>query len=974
MSGDYSRLNSRKWPLYAATLLQQGRPLTDRDWNELAGQLSRRIHADKLDTSGPVSRSAVTPNGFALSIDASGDLLIGRGRLYVDGLLVENHGAGVRKWDSLLAEEHGDTGVRYSQQPSLPNAPALPQSGGPYPVFLDVWQREVTHILDPDLVEAALGVDTTTRVQNVWQVKIGAAGANVACATPLGFKASSGRLTTATGDVPGDANPCLIPPSGGYRGLENQLYRIEIHKAGAFGTATFKWSRDNASVETRVTELIDDSHLVVESVGRDDVLRFSDGDWIEITDDWREFAGEAGVLRRIKTIDDTTREITLDAPLTGSPFPLGKPDAQRHMRIRRWDQKGKVLDQNGHLHVDLDAPGSTGAIPITAGVSVLLENGVLATFTIDADTTVGDQQFHIFDTWSFYARTNDATIEKLDAAPPRGIHHRYVTLGLFTPPSGIETCIVETQEHGDCCCIVVAASAEASDAIQKAIDSLPNAGGCVCLKAGLHRIKQTIIIQRSNVTLVGETIGARIELEGSDALLAIVAPAGKGRISGIEISTIAFRRLGSGGQGNPIVGFSDADESAIEDCVITGPNDASGLFAWNVSAFRAERCTVESVWLGIAVLTDEASADIRIADNNIEAGETDQTYGILVGSFGDDAGLMNFVTISGNAIRRCSIGIGNSTANMVDIADNVILSEAANSFGIYCHRAWYGRSRRNQIGTKGVAIASTHGWVNRFYENAIGDSSVGIGLMQEVAPACAGNEIHRTGQAGILVIGIYTRFDVCENSLLHCGFATAPHCGIVVIGAFGELQIKGNEIINAGIAVDGKQASEPVEAIAAILVQGVTVEGNVVSYFNAMRPTDSEDRALYLSGLGLVQWSAMETGFPVLISGNRFTGSGRTALVELPLVNAQTGPMLFERVLFSNNYCFHFTQPNDSGATVMLRGRGVTATGNQIKATTPGFRSMEFNGMKGTCIGNITSGTISGITTPAGVGFNVTMN
>jgi len=91
---------------------------------------------------------------------------------------------------------------------------------------------------------------------------------------------------------------------------ENQLYRVEIHQAGTpisgtptypvpSGTATFKWSRDNASVATGVTAITATtssggspaSQLTVLTTGRDDVLSFSPGDWIEITDDYLELGG-----------------------------------------------------------------------------------------------------------------------------------------------------------------------------------------------------------------------------------------------------------------------------------------------------------------------------------------------------------------------------------------------------------------------------------------------------------------------------------------------------------------------------------------------------------------------------------------------------------------------------------------------------------------------------------------------------------
>ena len=84
-------------------------------------------------------------------------------------------------------------------------------------------------------------------------------------------------------------DPCALPPTGGYRGLENQTYRVEMHTGGPPGTATFKWSRDNGSVVQPVVEVLTGGTAIrPASFGRDSVLRFKDGDWVEITDDHRE--------------------------------------------------------------------------------------------------------------------------------------------------------------------------------------------------------------------------------------------------------------------------------------------------------------------------------------------------------------------------------------------------------------------------------------------------------------------------------------------------------------------------------------------------------------------------------------------------------------------------------------------------------------------------------------------------------------
>lgn len=560
MSGDFSRLSFDPKRHYAAVELQQGRPLTDADWNEQAALTERRVRVGMLDTVGRAVVPRTTPEGFRITLDG-GQLAIGRGRMYVDGLLVENHGssaaqrapgrgtaaplrtlsrvpflrAGSDTWDGALAERHGAAPTPFASQPFVPVAAEMPRTGS-WVAYLDVWQREVSHLQDPELMEKALGVDTTTRRQTVWQVKLhevarASAAAGATCANALDNDAAwaalvaapSSRLTTATATVPGEPDPCLLPPGAGYRGLENQLYRIEIHRGGTAGNATFKWSRDNASVETRVARIVDATHVIVDSIGKDGVLRFSDGDWVEFLDEARELSGQPGELRRIRVgngVDDATRQLTLDQALPAADFAPGVPDAARALRVRRWDQKGRVRRVDGTIHADLDASGSSGAIPVpAAGAALLLENGVTVSFSLQAG---GSGRFRSGEWWVFAARAADASIEELNAAPPRGPHHHYAKLAVLSLPDGLEDCRVpwppEPQQGEGCACTVCvspASHADGSMTLQQAIAEVQRrGGGTVCLDVGQYRLAQPLQIERAR----------SLRLRGQGSATVLVAP------------------------------------------------------------------------------------------------------------------------------------------------------------------------------------------------------------------------------------------------------------------------------------------------------------------------------------------------------------------------------------------------------------------------------------------------------------------
>lgn len=573
MPGDYTRLTFEAIKNHAQVFMQQGRVLLDSDFNEWVEILSRRIQASDLDTLGPCVVPRETPDGFRIQI-VGDSLSIGPGRIYVDGLLAENHGADPREFYRRLEEERGTSAVPYEDQPYLhdvANLFPLPDGGGPHLVYVDVWQREVTHAEDPGLVEKAVGFDTATRLQTVWQVKVLAdVGDGVTCATAddeiEGWAdltaPSGGRLTTSAVGVPADTNPCVVNPTGGFRGTENRLYRVEVHDPGDIGTATFKWSRDNGSIATVVTAInTAGDELTVTRTSRDDVLRFSDNDWIEVLDDRLELAGLPGIMARIERVDDVAGTVTLEAALP-TDFDFADPRA-RNTRIRKWDQAGVVLDDSNAIVADVDASG--GVIPISGPARFVLEHGVLVEFTLPQG------EFRTGDHWVFAARTVDASVEELDAAPPRGIHHHYCKLAVVTFPDVVNDCRVLWPPdfgRGNCGCTeCVTAESHNSGAftIQMALDRVADGGGTVCLGPGTYNLGSTPlrISGAQSVKLVGHGLRTLLLFASTEASEPAVSVNGS---IDVTLRSLGVLSVGIADRAGPSMLLQNSALIRVEEC------------------------------------------------------------------------------------------------------------------------------------------------------------------------------------------------------------------------------------------------------------------------------------------------------------------------------------------------------------------------------------------------------------------------
>lgn len=438
MKGDFTRSTFDPKKHYSGVRMQQGRVQLDADWNE---QVDIESYRDQTTTADVVGATGVpvlpdgTSSGFMIQLPGANPteptMTIRKGRIYVNGILCEND------QDIYYVEQAGPP-VKPGQ-PDYPNPPA--PANGLNIVYLDVWERHITALEDPTIQEVALGgPDTATRTKIVWQVKYLPVSSTpgVTCKTDYPewdalVAPSTGKLNVHTAPPSGGASgePCIVPPTAGYRGLENQLYRVEIHRITQNVVddyeITYKWSRDNGSFLFGVEQMNaggTNPTVKVKSLGRDQHSGLRVNDWIEIRDRQQELAGTPGVLAKIIQIDTVDRILTLDFE-TGSLS--GYNTATGQVTVRRWDFTG---DAPPTFVISGNTP--TGWIPLELGIEV----------EFSPNTTDLNGAFKVGDFWMFAARTSTQDVEwpKSGSTPiaqsPLGIKHHYCRLALASYAGG----------------------------------------------------------------------------------------------------------------------------------------------------------------------------------------------------------------------------------------------------------------------------------------------------------------------------------------------------------------------------------------------------------------------------------------------------------------------------------------------------------------------------------------------------------
>lgn len=927
MAGDYTRFTHKPNKLYSGVLMQQGRVQTDADWNEQIAIEKRRWEVQTLDTFCSCAVPETTADGFKVTevvTQPKLDFNLGTGRIYVLGVLAE------------IFEED----MSYQNQPFYPE-PEQSLPGMRSLVYIDVWDREITWVQDRDLPEVALlGPDTTTRIQTVWQVKV----TEGSCETDLKakFPPSAGRLSSQAVTSPSSDDPCIVSSVGGYRGLENRLYRVEIHDVGQhgdFSSVRFKWSRDNASIVSPVNDgknISSGCELTVTRIGRDQILRFQVGNWIELLDDHRELMEKPGEIAQILEIDEANRKITLDQPL---PTWFNAADPERHTRLIRWDQTA----ENSGFQDGLVA-GKNGWIDIEDGVQILLS----------INPTIGDW-FHFGDYWVFAARTVDGSVEELREAPPRGIIHHYCALATISDvgADAVEQrikdcrCIWHCEQHEGPlppprpkprCCLVV----QPGESIQEKLDLLSPEGGCVCLKAGTHKITNPILIKGSNITLQGGSLGSKIVCTNGIRALSIEDPTGETTLTGVTVKGIRFEVTGmhDAGKDEEIVYINKCKDVRVADCrisVVVGVPPVNIVGATGFGIVESTSIEIHGnklLQIGVGVL-GKKSSEIRVHGNYFHRGE------LGTGSFGIRC--MDKPSehwhVEGNHIENFRTGIrvdmdaqrSTLVANTVAFLEGVVGDQGPELFGIYCAAAGC------VIGDNSIEFATAKSFY--FYGILVRANHARIENNTVVSKS---PYIKNRKRFGISLEG--SDYSMIQGNTLLGGQDA------IEIHGFSDRKVEGVCVLNNQIGPLDK--FKPGHCIRLRHTSGTKLVTNRISESTILGIDVTETVNLHIGSNMLEKLNGMALRATMLdgntsITDNTFAGNTKP-LSPLVEVSGKT-----TRILYSHNVCDHTVNVDvdepGNFATIIFNGpdmpgiQGMIVVGNRVNGPGKNLPSINFN-------------------------------
>lgn len=641
MAHDRSRsaFDLRGFKHWSSVQAQQGRLLSDDDWNEadaIDKEDQRRTRADVIGASGSPD------DGFKLSNPSFGpkgiDFTLAPGTMYVGGLRT-----------TLEAPVEFFSLQKDWLQQDATDRPALGNAARIDFVYLEVWQQPVTAVEDDELREVALGgPDTSVRLRTMRRVRVlpnlpdeSCAAAWTALGNSLGGFASDNELLTDAslkvdylpnnGPAP---NLCSPATQTGYLGAENQAIRVEIGSGGN----TLLWGYDNASplYRVQVTKDAQGAEAIHFLTTPKDEVHWPLAQQIVELLPWsavlpnKEKVAETsgGFLTTVSaSYDPNAQTIKLTAPI---PLDFGTnwqsrfdkdslSSAGEFYYLRVWNRGADITSPP-----EIQFNANQAVILLGTGIKVTLDG----------------KKFRPGDFWIIAARPESpAKVVPWSLESGRiaeGIRRFYAPLGIihWQPGTGVHT-VTDCRTSFDPlsrpggCCITISPKPGWEHLIDEVAD-WPDL--CLCLTPGDFKTSRTLELRNRHVQVHGAGAASRIQTTGFETVLRFVG------CNSVDIRDLTLRATGQGGESDrkkrPHLGgavtFRDCDHVAISHlvarCASAPVKSSSCIAAYRDSALestiRVEACDliVGANQVGLSIINYGRTT---VTDNSLRVDATE---------------------------------------------------------------------------------------------------------------------------------------------------------------------------------------------------------------------------------------------------------------------------------------------------------------------------------------------------------------
>lgn len=425
MKTQISRDSYQEEKQYSGIYQQQGRMLTDADWNEFVDIVNGRLNqlAQAVIGSG-------TPKDSGLKIATQGsDFKIHPGKISVNGVAAE-----------LRSPESDNQPFSFEKQIDLPGLGKLPSRS--VHIYADIWDRAVTSLEDENLLDPALfGADTCTRTQRMVQIKCAKLGLDPQ-STEINPTSGNSRLIlkNRTVDVEGDSFDVDTFASSSVQKSGNYIFRVEVHDfKGAPGNPTeitLKWSCENGAESYQILD--DDKNEI--PVPQD----FETGDWIfEHYNDACE--------KHIGVHLESSASLALQRGELKAKVEIDS--GKKFNYVRRWDgcctlvKAGHswAIKTNDYPAKDRFAPLKANSNQSHGSVNIDANKATLHLKDHEMQIELKSKDFVVGDYWEVVVRDGydggiilSATDDGQDGVLPKGIKHNYLLIATIASNGKIQ--------------------------------------------------------------------------------------------------------------------------------------------------------------------------------------------------------------------------------------------------------------------------------------------------------------------------------------------------------------------------------------------------------------------------------------------------------------------------------------------------------------------------------------------------------